>query len=53
MRGSAMKRSIRCVAMSPQGGDIAVGSYDGHIARYDAITHELLCPETYRPKEPR
>jgi toxoflavin biosynthesis protein ToxC len=37
-----IKRSIRCVATSPQGMVIAVGSYDGHVARYDATTHQLL-----------
>jgi hypothetical protein len=26
-----MKRSIRCVAASPQSRVIAVGTYDGHI----------------------
>jgi toxoflavin biosynthesis protein ToxC len=37
-----MMRSIGCVAACPQGGVIAIGSYGGHVARYDATTHQLL-----------
>jgi WD40 repeat protein len=37
-----INRSIRCVAACPRGRIIAIGSYGGHIARYDAITHRLL-----------
>jgi WD40 repeat protein len=37
-----INRSIGCVAACPQGGVIAIGTYGGHIARYHAITHQLI-----------
>jgi toxoflavin biosynthesis protein ToxC len=39
---SPINRSICCVPVCPQGRIIAIGSYGGHVARYDAITHRLL-----------
>ncbi|MBO0879333.1 MAG: hypothetical protein J2P17_02940 [Mycobacterium sp.] len=37
-----INRSICCVAACPQGGIIAIGTYGGHIARYDTLTHRLV-----------
>ncbi|PRY38904.1 WD40 repeat domain-containing protein [Umezawaea tangerina] len=37
-----IRRSIRCVAASADGDVVAIGSYDGHIARYDPRTRGLL-----------
>jgi toxoflavin biosynthesis protein ToxC len=40
-----IKRSIGCVTACPQGEIIAIGSYDGYVARYHATTHQLLSLE--------
>jgi toxoflavin biosynthesis protein ToxC len=37
-----INRSIRCVAACPQGRTVAIGTYGGHIAQYDTLTHRLL-----------
>nr|WP_042186608.1 WD40 repeat domain-containing protein [Kibdelosporangium sp. MJ126-NF4]CEL17404.1 High-affnity carbon uptake protein Hat/HatR [Kibdelosporangium sp. MJ126-NF4]CTQ91368.1 High-affnity carbon uptake protein Hat/HatR [Kibdelosporangium sp. MJ126-NF4] len=37
-----IKRSIRCIAATSDGTIVAIGTYDGHIVRYDANTLELI-----------
>jgi WD40 repeat protein len=37
-----VKRSIRCIAATSDGKVVAVGTYDGHVVRYDANTLELV-----------
>ncbi|MFE0025666.1 WD40 repeat domain-containing protein [Amycolatopsis sp. NPDC059021] len=37
-----IRRSIRSISSSADGRVLAIGTYDGHVARYDAQTLELL-----------